>query len=57
LGALGAVNAPGVRNAVTGALAPRNSQSLQEAAERIRRLGPLLGATGAGTSLSLLPSR
>jgi hypothetical protein len=42
---------------VTGALAPRNSQSLQEAAERIRRLGPLLGATGAGTSLSLLPSR
>lgn len=57
LGALGAVNAPGVRNITTGALAPRNSQSLQEAAERIRRLAPLLGATGAGTSLSLLPPR
>jgi hypothetical protein len=56
LGGIGALYAPGIRNALTGSMAPRG-QAAQSLAEEIRRHARLGGAAGASGALSVTQSR
>lgn len=56
LGTLGLLNAPGVRNVVTGAMAPRGGIEQRRVAEILRRISPVAGAAGSGAAIGLLPS-